>query len=346
MKVIIFMAWLLALINCLSGCVSQKTFHEPVKTTAGQVVPEFSSQVSQTDLTISLRLADNNASLNADLFKPSRLLNPTTLVIMVPGSGNISRRGESNTDGINTFNHFIDTNYLWAQALASQGLMVLSYDKRTCNAKTNPLCQTNWHKDIDEEGIKALANDLDQVCQYASRIGGRIVLLSSTQGAQVISLSQCLKDAKAIILMSPIIGELDKMWINGLNHAVTTTPHEKNQLINRKESTEAFFNSLKRGDFPNSANIKGASVKFWQSWIEASPKTLPRIIDSKKPSLLLFSSKDSFSPLSLITQAKNGIKNSSSRLRIVDDSDRNLANELGVSAMALKEISKFIKDLP
>lgn len=353
-KMTIFMAWLIVLVDCL-GCTAQRILSEaPVSriTKSPDVaieIPKTKISHERTDLTISLALPSGSALLNAESFRPHKITRPKTLVIMVPGSGNVSRRGENNTDGITTFKNPLDINLMWAQSLADSGLIVLAYDKRTCNSKINPLCQDNWHGDIDEEGITALARDLDQVCAFAENKlegSGRLVLLSTTQGAQVISLSNCLKKAAGVVLLSPVIGDLDKLWINGLNNASVNAKSDRNQLKNRKESMEAFFNSLKKGDFPKSANIKGASLKFWQSWIEASPKTLPKIIESKKPALAIFSAKDFFSPNLLLQKIKNEAKNSQFQLKIIEDSGRNLADEQGVSAQAFKQISLFIKSLP
>lgn len=356
-RMTIFMTWLILLVDCLCGCItptmlsearSPKIIERPVETLPQKDEPALAHH-EKMDITIPLTLKSGEAELNAEAFRPTKMVKPKTLVIMVPGSGNVSRYGESNSDGISTFKHSIEVNSLWAKELANRGFFVLSYDKRTCNSKINPICNDNWHKDIEEDGIKALASDLDQVCAFAKSkfedSEGRIILFSSTQGAQVISLSNCLKQTFGVVLISPIIGDLDKMWINGLQHAAIHAKSEKNQLINRKESMESFFKSLKKGDFPDNANIKGASLKFWRSWIDASPKTLPKIMASKKPTLLLFSSRDSFSPPEFIKKVKNEVKDTRIKVSIIDGYDRNLADAEGPSEHGILETFKFIERL-
>lgn len=361
-KIAIFMTWLMILVDCL-GCTTTKMLSEAAvrnvvpkepapevaKNEPIQEVTKEKTRHERMDLAIPLTLLTGSFEINAEIFRPEKMIKPKTLVIMVPGSGNVSRRGETNTDGITTFKTPIDINYKWAEALADQGLFVLAYDKRTCNSKINPLCRDLWHKDIDEEGITALASDLDQVCNFAGSQmdeGGRVILMGSTQAAQIISLSNCLKKANALVLLSPIVGELDKLWINGLQNASLHAKSDRNQLANRKESMEAFFISLKKGDFPAGANIKGASLKFWQSFMAQSPKTLPKILESKKPSLMLFSAKDFFSANPLMQKIKSDAKNHGQfKLSLIEDSGRNLADEQGVSKEALRQITTFIKGL-
>lgn len=352
------MAWLILLVDCLCGCIAPRMLSEgrnpeiverPAETVAQKEEEPVYAHHEKMDITIPLILKNGDAELKAEAFRPTKMVKPKTLVIMVPGSGNVSRHGESNSDGISTFKQSIDVNSLWAKELANRGFFVLSYDKRTCNSKINPICNDNWQKDIEEEGMKALASDLDQVCAFAKTkfedSEGRIILFSSTQGAQVISLSNCLKQISGVVLISPIIGDLDKMWINGLHHAAIHAKSEKNQLINRKESMESFFKSIKKGEFPENAHIKGASLKFWHSWIDASPKTLPKIMASKKPALLLFSSQDSFSPPELIKRVKNDAKDQRIKVSIIDGFDRNLADVDGPSERGILEVSKFIQGL-
>ncbi|MCA9507993.1 MAG: hypothetical protein KC505_06190 [Myxococcales bacterium] len=307
------------------------------------------------EVSIPLDLPEGSGLLNADVYRPEKKSLPKTLVIIVPGSGNISRRGETAGDGIDSYEEPVELSSSWAHALVEQGYFVLSYDKRTCTKAISTLCQNNPQKDIEEQGITALARDLDQVYEYAkSKLtlndkNVRIVLLTSTQGAQVISLSKSAQDASGIVLLSPIVGSLEEMWVTGLNRAFEESKdfHRKNRLGNQKESMKEFFSSFKAGRFPDGANIRGASVQFWRSWIGASPKTIPLLLVNKRPMLALFSNKDVFSSQEMLGNLK---KSSAAHpeflIKNISKFDRNFIEDNMIAQTAVDEVVTFIQKLP
>src|SRR5579871_2671800 len=334
----------IAVVDCMMGCVTpdhakvvvvpQRSVH--AQTSARREQQQTLHHVSTFKMPITATLA-----VNADIYYPAKPAWPKTLVIIVPGSGNISRLGEV-AQGLHASEE-------WAKALSNQGFFVLSYDKRTCQHGQNPQCESNGQKDIDQQGIKVLAEDLDQAYQAAihklnlSHEQVRVVLLSSTQGAQAISLSQCGKLVNGIALFSPIIGNLEAMWVKTLDRArqQKSTSGEKNHLINRKESMVDFFESLKEGKFPENATFRGASIKFWMSWIEASKHTLGRLEALNKPTLLLFSSNDDVSD-------KNALRGQDTKyiqVKYYSDCDRNFVTANGVPKRPLNEILMFINKL-
>lgn len=289
--------------------------------------------------------------LKAEVYRPYKKVEPKTVIIMVPGSGNVSRRGELIGDGVDSYPAPIETNTLWAKNFADRGIFVLTYDKRTCSSKVNPLCETNDQKDIDQTGIAALAKDLDQVYLFAQKNldadNVRILLMSTTQGAQTIALADCLNKVSGVILLSPVIGDLDAMWTNGLNKASMRAKSEwdKNQLLNRKESMSSFFASMKKGDFPETANVKGATAKFWMTWIEASSRTLDVLERAGRPTLLMFSNKDVFAPDSARFHEKIK-KNSRIKVQFTPYGDRNFIEAGSVPDAAISEVMNFIQGLP
>lgn len=354
----IYMALFMVLVDCMSACVSSKIFVEAPAPKSLPTIKEAKQKREfhrQIEATIPLELPSGTAELNADIFRPGQKSKPKTLVIIVPGSGNVSRRGEVSGTGIDTYEAPLEMSLHWAKALADKGFFVLSYDKRSCGSRQNPLCHNNDQRDIDQDGLMALARDLDQAYLFsvgklrADEDGARIVLLSTTQGAQAVTMSTCAKKVSGIILFSPIIGELDAMWVGGLGRAadLASSITKKNRLLNQKESMAGFFASLKRGDFPENGNIRGASVKFWQSWMEASKNTLPRLVENGRPALLLFSGQDTFSSPSLIADLQKRAKNPGHiRVKSILDSDRNFVGADGVTDAILNDVVAFIEGLP
>ena len=343
----------MALVDYLGGCVSTATLSEgkilydPQKPPAEKKKREFHQLVE-----VSVPIADD-IELNADIFRPVKKSDPKTVFIMVPGSGNISRKGEVLGDGISNYDEEIAVNYLWASSLAEKGIFVVSYDKRTCTKSINALCQTNEQADIESIGIVALANDLDRVVEYVrSKLNKReenlrIVLMSTTQGAQTIALSKSAKEVQGIVLLSPIVIDLETMWIKGLAQAAKdATPNQKMRLMNQKESMVSFFKSLKAGEFPETSIIRGASVKFWRTWIDATNQTVDILKKNSRPTLLMFSSEDSFSSSDAIASVRKKIgKSSKIYIKNISKIDRNFATKERVSKEALEAVMAFIGSL-
>lgn len=311
--------------------------------------------VKKIDVEIPLTIGEESGFVNASVYRPSIKQSPKTLVIIVPGSGNISREGEIIGDGIESYENNLLLSELWAQALSSQGYFVLSYDKRTCTKAINKLCQTNPQSDIEQEGIVALARDLDQVFNFAQEKfvkksdENRVIFLSSTQGAQVLALAKSAKDVDAMVLLSPIFGGLEEMWVGGLGLALERTHNQakKTQLANQKESMSGFFTSFKAGHFPDHAHIKGASVQFWRSWLKASQETTDSIIKSETPSLFLVSQKDVFAEAGLSLAIKQKIQKAEHiQMSFISDSDRNFIINGELDPKALESVRSFFENLP
>lgn len=353
----IYMALLLMLVDCFMACTSSRIFSEPPSSLALPqqdddpellVKPKFKQQI---ETEIPIENSFGQGLLKADIFRPLKQSQPKTLVIVVPGSGHVSRRGEVASNGVENYPEALEMSFQWAKSLSEQGFFVLSYDKRTCHHRVNSLCNNNEQRDVDQEGIMALARDLDQICRFAQKKledDSRIILFSTTQGAQTIALSQCQQQVNGIVLLSPIIGNLDTMWVDGLKQAAaqSRSTNRKNRLLNQKESMASFFASLKRGDFPENSNIHGASVKFWQSWLEASTNTLGYLKANNKPIFMLFSNNDSFSSNGLIKYIKNNANKAPITIKIFDQVDRNFISTNGVPQPALESVTDFIKGLP
>lgn len=363
---LVFMALIFALVDCAGSPfsyakISPQKYEEtpPQKQVSADIAESPKKEPKKkfnhsVEVDIPIVHSSGDGELRADVFRPAKKILPKTLVIMVPGSGNVSRRGEVFGDGIDVYPESLEMNTAWANALSDRGYFVLTYDKRTCNSRLNSLCLNNDQKDIDQDGIVALSRDLDHIYAYASeklaknKEDVRIVLFSATQGAQTIALSSSAQSASGIVLLSPIIGDLSSMWVGGLTRAAehTSSVNKKNRLLNQKESMIAFFASLNKGDFPETSNIRGASVQFWLSWMDASKNTMSYLTKNNCPTMLIFSDHDHFSGQNLISGLR---KQANSKLKIktcADALDRNFVSAAGVPETALKEVLAFIASLP
>ncbi|HXW60451.1 MAG TPA: hypothetical protein VEK06_02830, partial [Myxococcota bacterium] len=289
------------------------------------------------------KLKDEKTTLKAELYEPNNVIEPKTLVILVPGTGKVSRRGETISDGVKKYPSAIELYALWAAALLDQGFYVLTYDKRTCTEKINPLCTNK--ASVEEQSLEVLARDLDDVYDYAIKKAefGRVIRMGHTQAAQVVALSKLAakeedqKRAEGLVLLSPISGSLEKMLVDG---------YTKANLKNEAENKKSFFGKLQKGEFGEHASFYGTSVKFWKSWIDASLKTIPNLLKRNQKTLMLFSEKDVFSSES---NARQELKNNENRhnfaIQSLSNVDKNFLNNQSLGTKAVSEVVRFIKGL-
>lgn len=281
----------------MGGCTSVSVARAHVAERAD--LPEAHSKTSTA---VDISNHDRSAVLGADIYRPNVPISPKTLVIMIPGSGNVSREGEVSGDGVVNYAQKLKVYDIWAQALANRGMYVLSFDKRTCKRNHHPLCRDNPIKDIDEQGIAALARDVDDVFSYTLRKIRRgqeplrVVLFTTSQGTQALALSKVLAKSSGAVLLSPMFGDLPQLFTRSLQVKAHNPENSLRgtMLKNRAETMKSLFQSLARGDFPDNAQIHGASVKFWKSWMEAAQQTSRLLKEAPVPILSLTSVSDPF----------------------------------------------------
>lgn len=345
------------IMNCLVACSTSRAARAeitaiPVDSQAKKA-PVFHSRV-ETSIPLreeQIAFKSESGVLKAELYRPLLKIEPKTLVILVPGSGSVSRRYEVIDDGVTNYSAKIELYSLWAQALADQGFYVLAYDKRSCTEKINALCATNSRKDLDEKGIAVLARDLDDVYSFARKSAGnseqwRFIFMGHTQAAQVIALTnKKTTKVSGTVLLSPIAGSLEKLQVAGLKRAASqSTAGKKLDLINKAEKTAAFFVSLMKGLFPKTGTIHGASVNFWKSWIQASENTIKLLSEHNQPTMILLSQKDVFSPTDTIL---NDIKSAQNKdifiVKNMAGVDRNFISNNALAKEPIVEVIKFVQ---
>lgn len=348
MKKIVYL--LLACFLCLNGCHTDFYFVKATRSNSISSNIHDPNYFQQQTVLLKLENNKNPFSLNAEIFKPSQALKPKTVIIIAPGSGNISRLGEVNNNGVKNYTNTLHQVELFSQNLAKKGFFVFSYDKRTCQEKHNPLCKNSSSSVVNINSIEPLSSDLDEVYEKVSQKLSmqkepyRIIIMGFNQAAQTIALSKSAKKASGIILISPILGPFDDIWVKGLKKASlkTDNENEKNQLLSDAESIKSFFNSLKNNDFPKESLIKGASVYFWQNWLLASNNTLLKLKHLFKPVLLVFNKNDVFFSENLTKEKMPP----NIKTKIFSTLDRNFITENGPDEEVLNQIIDFINKNP
>jgi hypothetical protein len=278
---------LLALASCgAAGCRTPARLgppSDPSSATAASVV------VEPRTITVAVS-ASTSAEIGAELAHPASGRGPGILI--VPGAGDVSRRGLRPGDGVNNYRAPVAVSAGWAKALAARGAWVLSYDKRTCGPNDEALCSKNPQEDLDAEGPAALAKDVDAACallRQEAGFDGRLVLLAHGQAAQVALSSNCAREANAIVLAAPIPRAVDEVIVAGLKERTASTERlakaekaaarraslvdQAAQLRNLAGTREAEFASMKAGRFAPTARVAGATLAFWKGWIDVTSKT-------------------------------------------------------------------------
>ncbi|MCC7108366.1 MAG: alpha/beta fold hydrolase [Deltaproteobacteria bacterium] len=258
---------------------------------AGPAGPPQEREILTEERTLSVPVAEGiTASLGALLVRPKEGRGPA--ILMVPGGGDISRRGTRPGDGVSVYAKPADVHVAWAEALARRGALVLTWDKRSCGPNDDPLCTKNPQDDLDAAGPVALAKDVDAACALVRGEGafdGRIVLFAHGQAGQVALSASCAREAAALVLLAPIPRGVDEVIVAGIKDRARDVEKEAaaakdpatrealrekaGQLRSLAGTREAEFASMKAGRFAPTARVGGATLAFWKGWIELTGKT-------------------------------------------------------------------------
>ncbi|MCC7073633.1 MAG: alpha/beta fold hydrolase [Deltaproteobacteria bacterium] len=260
--------------------------------------------------TITVAIKDGvTATLGAALTRPTDGSGPAILI--VPGGGDVSRKGTRPGDGVDVYRAPVDVSTAWADALARRGALVLTWDKRTCGPNDDPLCTKNPQDDVDEHGPTALAKDIDAACALVRQepsFDGRVVVFAHGQAGQVALSSTCAKDAAVVVLVAPIPRGIDEVIVAGIKdraHRVEKVASREQdaaakealldkagQLTNLASTRAAEFASMKAGRFAPTARVGGATLAFWKGWIELTGKTAALIDAAPAKKLVVLGADD------------------------------------------------------
>lgn len=212
--------------------------------------------------------------------------------VLVPGAGDVSRKGLRRGDGVAAYASPIAVTTAWQDLLGVAGASTLAWDKRTCGPNDDSDCLKNPQDDLDKEGPVALAKDVDAACAVARTLpgfDGRLVLMAHGQAAQVALASTCAAESQAIVLLSPVPREIDAVLVDALlsRHAkkqdeakAAKAPDDKARLTdeavalrNLAATRQAGFASMRGGKFSREARVDGATIAFWLGWMELTGRT-------------------------------------------------------------------------
>lgn len=212
--------------------------------------------------------------LGAELWLTNNITRYTSTILIVPGSGNVSRKNSQEGDGIYQYTSPININFLLANFLCKEGFNVLIYDKRSCSPSNDFICNLNYF-DLDKNnGFDSLVNDFNIVYEYLNNYlpenqKNKIIAWGNNQATHVILNSKYKNNFLGIVLISPIPDSIDKIIVNGLIEQSYLIDNNilKYKLYNRSETINSIFNSIKNNEFSSDSIILGIKIDFWKKWI-------------------------------------------------------------------------------
>jgi len=286
-----------------SGCASRRS---------GERSPVKSTSTEDVEFTVTLE-SRKSAVIPATLTLPSGH-DPFTIVLIVPGGGNISRRGARTGDGETEYARAVETSIELAAVFADNGMATLAWDKRSCGPRDDALCEKQPLDDVERVGPRALAVDVDAACAFARALPRtqHVVLWAHGQAAQVALSTTCADTAAAVVLVAPPPRRIDRVLTDGLKHrssvlasaakkakgdektALAARSHDMKQRAAQLEET---FKAVLAGKFPKDARLMGFPITYWQGWLALTDEIPGEAPKPRVPWIVVLGADDvQFSP--------------------------------------------------
>ncbi len=236
-------------------------FLVPAEKTVATPDPAYVDRSKFTEEPITVGAPD--WPLPGTLTRP-KAVSPAPLVILVHGSGPNDR---DETLGPNK--PFRDL----AHGLASRGIAVLRYDKRTF-AHKDRLFKAGLDKTItiQQEVIDDVLATLARARGLSGINPDRVFVLGHSGGGSLAPLI-AQRDGKVagIILLAAGSRPLKEGLFEQLDH-VASTDHDQAEAIGAlRKQLESMFSGLKAGTARDDEIIMGAPVAYWKSWLAIDP---------------------------------------------------------------------------
>jgi uncharacterized protein len=204
--------------------------------------------------------------LPGTLTRPRGISSPP-LLILVHGSGPNDR-----DESLGPNKPFRDL----AHGLASRGIAVLRYDKRTF-AQKEKLVKEGLGKTITikEEVIDDVLATLATARGLAGIDPDRIFVLGHSGGGSLAPLV-AQRDGKlaGIILMAATSRPMEDVLREQLRHVKSVDPDQADAVEKIEKDVERVFAGMKNGTARDDENVLGAPVKYWKSWQTIEPARL------------------------------------------------------------------------
>jgi dienelactone hydrolase len=256
-------------------------FLNPAEKSADTPEPPYVERTKFTEEPITVGARD--WPLPGTLIRPKGVPS-APLVVLVHGSGPNDR---DETLGPNT--PFRDL----AGGLASRGIAVLRYDKRTFTHK-NRLINEGLDKKITIK--EEVLDDVLATLARARAISGinpdHIFVLGHSLGGSLAPLI-AQRDGKlaGILLLAASCRPVQETLREQLSHVKSVDPIQAEEVGKLQKELESAFSRIKAGTARDDEIVMGAPVSYWKSWLNVDPA---RLVGSLKglPVLVLQGGRD------------------------------------------------------
>jgi uncharacterized protein len=239
-------------------------FLNPAEKTADMPEPSYVEKSKFTEVPITVGTRD--WPLPGTLTRP-RSVSSAPLLILVHGSGPNDR---DETLGPNT--PFRDL----ALGLASRGIAVLRYDKRTF-AHKQKLVKEGLDKTITikEEVIDDVLATLDKARSLSGIDPNRIFVLGHSGGGSLAPMI-AQRDGKlaGIVLLAAGSRPVEEGLREQLNHVKSVDSSQAEEVGKIQKELEGVFSRIKAGTARDDEIIMGAPVRYWKSLLAIDPARL------------------------------------------------------------------------
>jgi uncharacterized protein len=250
-----------ALVSFNSGGQIEGFFVVPAEKTAEEPGPPYvdASKFTEEPITVGAR----DWPLPGTLTRPKGVAS-APLVILVHGSGPNDR---DETIGPNT--PFRDL----AHGLASRGIAVIRYDKRTFAQKDN-LLKRGMDKTITikEEVLDDVMATLEKARTLPGIRPDRIFVLGHSGGGSLAPLvAQRDSHVAGIILLAASSRPLDEGILEQLRYVKSVDPDQAKAVGKIEQEVADVLARMKSGKARDDEMILGAPVAYWRSWQSIDP---------------------------------------------------------------------------
>ena len=239
-------------------------FLVPAEKTAETLDPPYVDRSKFTEEPITVGAHD--WPLPGTLTRPNGVAS-APLVILVHGSGPNDR---DETLGPNT--PFRDL----AHGLASRGIAVLRYDKRTFAHKQKLMNEGfNTKITIKEEVLDDVLATVAKVHSLSAIDGNRIFVLGHSGGGSLAPLI-AERDGKlaGIILFAAGSRPVEQGLREQLDYVKSADSSQAEEIAKIQKDVDRMFSALKAGTARDDQVVMGAPVCYWKSWIAIDPLRL------------------------------------------------------------------------
>ena len=293
------------LVLCCLLALGGIAFADPVLATTGSadIVPGEEREVTFTSAGFTLY-----GTLSIPEHKSGEKL---PVCVLVHGSGPADR-DESFTDGGMTLKVFGEL----ATGLKKQGFAVLRYDKRVVTLiKQKKVDEAvKLMPDIFVEDARAA---LDYVKSFPEIDANRVILVGHSEGGGYAPRIAEGKQLAGVVLLAPLVIPINELAVYQLEYQIEffqklNASGQLNATINQLQTMhgqlKAAFEMMEKGSLPKTANVMGATVEYWQRWIEMTQNLVQQYVSIKAPVLFINGTQDLKCPVGLVQQRESALR--------------------------------------